>query len=129
MPRIIAAVALGYIAMGLLVVVSDQLFAAVVPGTRFLTNPPLYYFIGSLVTDSLYAVVGGWLCAKTARASARTAAIALIVFGEVIGAASQIALWNTVPHWFGDGLLLLYPPAVWLGYVLQSRNRAAPAPL
>jgi hypothetical protein len=126
MGRIIAAVALGYIAIGALVVATDQLFAAVIPGFKSMAMPPLYYFVISLGTDFLYSIVGGYLCSVIARARDKTATLALIVFGELIGVVSQIALWKTVPHWFGFGLLILYPPAIWIGYLLRSRSQRSP---
>jgi hypothetical protein len=121
MGRIIAAVLAGYVAIGVLVVITDQFFAAFIPGFKAMPLPPLYYFVVSLGTDTLYSVFGGYLCSLIARARSQTAGLGLIVFGEVIGLASQIVLWKTVPHWFAIALLLLYPPAVWLGSRLRQQ--------
>jgi hypothetical protein len=121
MGRIIAAAVVGYVAIGVLVVTTDKVLAAIIPGFATLEVPPLLYFIVSLTTDSLYSVVGGYLCCVIARDRCRDATLALIIGGELIGLASQIALWRTVPHWFGVVLLLLYPPAVWIGSSLRSR--------
>jgi hypothetical protein len=115
MGRAILGVVAGYAAIGVLVVLTDQLFAALVPGFRGMVQPPLYYFLISLATDFLYSIVGGYLCGLIARERVRGAVLALMIAGEVIGLATQVFLWNMVPHWFGLGLLVLYPIGVWLG--------------
>jgi hypothetical protein len=122
MGRIIAAVVLGYAAVGVLVVGTDQIFAIFIPGLQTMTSPPLYYFVSSLATDTAYTVLGGWLCVRIAREHARNATLGLIVLGELIGLVSQILLWHTVPHWFGMGLLIAYPPAIWIGSEGESRR-------
>ena len=66
--------------------------------------------------------MGGYLCGAIARAYYRTAALALILLGEVLGTIAQIRLWDTVPHWFGLGLLVLYAPAIWIGGELRARR-------
>ena len=127
MRRTIAAVFAGYLAIGIMVVLTDQVAARVIPGFASKAGPPAFYFWSSLVTDTLYSVMGGLLCAAIARQHARRATVWLMVFGEVLGIASQIALWRTVPHWFGLALLLTYPPAIWLGARLRAARLAAPA--
>jgi hypothetical protein len=124
MVRNIAAVLAGYAVTGLLVVCTDQLFAVFMPGFKSMAKPPTSYFAVSLVTDTVYSAVGGYLCAWTARVPTRTATLGLIIFGEIIGVVSTIVFWKSVPHWFGFGLLILYPPAVWFGSRL---TRSTPA--
>ena len=84
--------------------------------------PPLYYFVIVLCTDTLYTVGGGFLCAACARASARTATLGLMVFGEIAGIVSTILGWRIQPHWFAFALLVLFPLAVWIGSRLRSRG-------
>lgn len=124
MLRTILAAVAGYFLIGLLVVATDQVFAWSIPGFPLLTVRPWHYFAISLLTDSLYSVAGGYLCAAIARDRARHAILWLIVVGELIGLAAQISVWDSAPHWFALGLLALYPPAVWLG----SRLLAKPVP-
>ncbi len=124
MGRSIAAVFLGYALTGILVVVTDQIFARAIFNFQVTNNPPLYYFVISLITDTLYAAIGGWFCAVIARSQARAATIALIAGGEIIGVAAQASLWHVVPHWFGAGLVILFPPAVWFGSRLHARKRS-----
>jgi hypothetical protein len=121
MGRIIAAALAGYVAIGLLVVTTDKIIEALVPGFAMMTLRPLTYYVVSLATDFVYTIVGGYLCCVIARDRCRTATLALIVAGELIGIASQVKLWNTVPHWFGIVLVLIYPPAIWIGSRLRSR--------
>jgi hypothetical protein len=122
MLRIIGSILAGYCIIGLLVVVTDQVFAAVIPGFKSMPIPPDYYFAISLVTDTLYTVAGGYLCARIAANFARTATLGLIVFGEVMGLVSLVMSWKTVPHWYGVALLVIYPPAVWAGSRIKSRT-------
>ena len=125
MLRFIASVAAGYLGTGVLIVLTDLAFAALTPGFKSISPPPLYYFVTSLVTDTVYSVAGGYLCAVIARAAARKAAIGVIVVGELMGLVSTVALWGTAPHWFSLGLLAIYPPAVWIGAQLRLRSNAA----
>ena len=129
MGRIVVAAIVGYVAIGLLVVTTDKVLAATIPGFATLEVPPLLYFVVSLTTDTLYSVVGGYLCCVIARDRCRTATLVLIIGGEIAGIASQVALWRTVPHWFAIVLLLLYPPAVWIGSFLRSRTAKSPLPV
>ncbi|HMF75145.1 MAG TPA: hypothetical protein VK604_05735 [Bryobacteraceae bacterium] len=126
MGRVIAAVVTGYCSIGVLVWATDQAFAAAIPGFKSMTMPPVYYFVLSLISDSLYSAIGGYLCCAIARTRCRTASLALIVAGELIGIAAQVALWNTVPHWFGISLLVLYPPSVWFGSRLRAHGKTLP---
>lgn len=122
MIRIVGAVLAGYVAVGVLVVLTDQIFAVAVPGFRAMTPPPLYYFVIVTITDALYSIVGGYLCAVIARASAHRATLSLMIFGEIMGVASTILQWHTEPHWAAIALLILYPIAVWIGSKLRSGN-------
>jgi hypothetical protein len=120
--RLIAAILGGYVLIGILVVLTDRLFAILIPGFAGMVNPPLYYFLLSLGTDFVYSILGGYVCCRIARSQSREAMIGLIALGETIGVFSQFLLWQTVPHWFAIGLLVLYPIAVWIG----SRFRRLP---
>jgi hypothetical protein len=122
MVRIVGAVLAGYAAVGVLVVLTDLIFAAVIPGFRAMAIPPLYYFEIVLCTDALYSVAGGYLCAAIASASLRKATLGLMIFGEIMGLVSTIVYWHTQPHWFALALLVLFPLAVWIGSSLRSRR-------
>ena len=119
MIRTALAVLAGYIAVGILVMLTDQIFASAVPGFRSMTAPPLYYFIVVTVTDAMFSIAGGFLSAVIAGVSASRAMLGLIVFGEVMGIASTVAGWRIQPHWFAFALLILFPLGVWIGYKLR----------
>ena len=120
MVRIAAAVLGGYVAIGILVVLTDAIFAAAIPGFRAMTTPPLYYFVIVTLTDTLYSVAGGYLCALIARDAVRKATLGLMIFGEIIGVVSTVMGWRIQPHWFALALLVLFPLAIWCGSRLRS---------
>jgi hypothetical protein len=122
MVRIIGAVLAGYVAVGVLVVLTDQFFALAVPGFRAAATPPLYYYVIVTFTTTLYSIAGGYLCAAIARAAARTATLGLMIFGEIMGVVATVLSWHAQPHWYAFGLLVLFPLAVWMGSRLRSRG-------
>jgi hypothetical protein len=126
MGRAVVGVIAGYLAIGALVAFTDMLFARLVPGWKQMVQPPMYYFAVTLGMDFLYSILGGYVCAMIATTHRRGATLGLIVLGSAIGVVAQALLWKTVPHWFGIGLLLLYPLAVWIGSRLGS-ERPVPA--
>jgi hypothetical protein len=121
MVRIAAAIVSGYVAVGVLVVLTDLIFAAAIPGFRSMPTPPLYYFVIVTFTDTLYSVAGGYLCAIIARDDIRKATVGLMIFGEIFGVAAAVLNWNSQPHWLGLGLLVLFPLAVWWGSKLRTQ--------
>lgn len=123
----ILGVLLGYAATGVLIFGTDQLFAVVIPGFRSMSMPPLYYFVVSIFTDTIYSVIGGLVCAKVAKAQARGATLGLIIFGELVGVLSTFYLWHTVPHYYSFALLIVYPPAVWIGSHLAGQGAFDPS--
>ncbi len=126
MGRAVVGVIAGYLAIGALVAFTDMLFHRLVPGWSQMAQPPTFYFAISLLTDFLYSILGGYVCALIAANHRRGATLGLIVMGSAIGIVAQALLWKTVPHWFGIGLLVLYPISVWIGSRLGS-ERTVPA--
>jgi hypothetical protein len=118
MLRKVLAALLGYAFIGILIAGTDQLYAHMVPG--FSAKPPTWYFVVSMLTDTIYTLLGGWICALISRGD-RHATLGLIVLGELMGIASTVYLWNTVPHFYSFFLLIVYPPAVWLGTKLRKQ--------
>ena len=121
MLRGIGAVAAGYLTIGILIIITDRL--------GFTPPSSLKYFLVTLVTDCLYTVLGGFLCATIAGEQARGASLSLILFGELLGVVSLVRYWGAQPHWFAIALLLIYPAAIWSGYKLspaRRKSRAAP---
>ena len=115
----------GFLGIGILIRITDLLFARLTPGWNPKV-PPLYYFAVSLGTDFIYTIAGGYLCALIAEEHRRKATLWLTVLGEVLGIVVQVTLWGVVPHWYGVGLLILYPLGIWIGSGLRgSRSTAA----
>src|SRR5580698_3611385 len=108
MLRTVLAILGGYVLVGILVVATDQIFAALIPGFRQMATSPTYYFELSLLTTTLYTVVGGYVCALIAREHFARATLGLMIGGEIAGIAAQAAFWNNVPHWYAIALLILY---------------------
>ena len=75
---------------------------------------PIFLVLGACAADG---ILRNWI----ASASARGTTIGLIVFGELMGIVSAIVSWAMQPHWFAIALLILYPIAVWIGYVIARR--------
>ena len=113
--RNVLAVLFGYAITGILVVGTDQLFAFAIDGFDKMIPRPAFYFAISIVTTTVYSIVGGWTCAAIAKTRIRPTATALVILGELMGVASTVFLWKTVPHYYSFALLILYPPAVWFG--------------
>jgi len=115
MARKILAVLAGYVLIGILVVLTDRFVAPRLAVT--------------LMTDTLYTVIGGYVCAVIARTQARGAMLALMVFGEAMGVVSAVANWSAQPHWFAIALLIVYPPAIWIGYTIRRSVRGDGLPV
>lgn len=129
MLRAVLAPIAGYAVIGVLAIFTDQMLTLLTHGFNSMPTPPRYYYALSLLTDSFYSVLGGYVCAAMARNAAGRAALVLMVGGELIGVAAVIALWQTVPHWFAPALLLVYPAAVWAGSRLRMRGEPSEAAL
>ncbi len=100
--RIIIGFLLGYIFIGLTTVMTHQLlYALLVPSAD---APRTDYLMVITATDTVLAILGGWLCATVSR-KARNATLALVIVGEVSGVAMALLLWASVPHFYKLGQL------------------------
>jgi hypothetical protein len=113
------ATATGYMLIGVLIGGTDQLFSRLVPGFSSMKQPPIWYFTISMATDTIYTLIGGWVCAVISRSDVQ-ATLGLILLGELMAIASTVYLWHTVPHFYSFYLLLVYPPAIWYGAKLRK---------
>ena len=125
MLRTVLGAIAGFVLIGILVIFTDQLFSVLARGFDSAASPPAAYFVVSLFTDTFYSFIGGYLCASIAAKNARQATLGMIGGGEILGLAAMILTWRTAPHWFPLGLLIFYPPAVWLGSRLRARGLTA----
>jgi hypothetical protein len=122
--RTVIAVISGFLGIGILVRFTDMMFARMIQGWNP-KDPPSYYFAVSRVTDFIYSIIGGYICALIAEEHRQKATLWLIVLGEVLGVVVQVVLWGIVPHWYAIGLLILYPLGVWIGSRLRSDREVA----
>jgi lysylphosphatidylglycerol synthetase-like protein (DUF2156 family) len=120
MGRTIAAAMAGYLANGLLVAITEQLLAS--RYGRFGTHLPPSYFVIDLITQCIFTVIGGYLCALIARTSRKTALAGMIGLALLVGMISVVASWKTEPHWYAIALLLVYAPCAWMGWMLRQRG-------
>lgn len=125
MVRAILAAIAGYLMIGLLVTFTDQVFTAMQGFNS--AGPPRSYFLISIVTDSFYSCLGGYLCAGIAKQNSRLATLILLIGGELIGVVAFIMFWRSVPHWFGAVLLVLYPACVRAGSQFHKSREVSAA--
>jgi hypothetical protein len=121
--RTFVAALLGYVVIGVLIFGTDHSYAALVPGFSSMKPVPTWYFLASMATDTIYTMLGGWLCAVISKRELQ-AKLGLILMGELMGLVSTVYLWNTVPHYYSLYLLAAYPPAVWYGAKLRTSTAA-----
>ncbi len=129
MKRIVLGTLLGYIFIGLTAAIIHQLlYARIVPSPDSPRSP---YLVAITGTDTVLAILGGWLCA-TLSLQAREATLALVVLGELSSVALALLFWSEVPHFYNFVAWIVYPPAVWLGAMFRSwvvpkaESRASP---
>ncbi len=123
MLRSIGSILAGWGAVGVLVVLTDgvlgKLFpAAYIPGVK----PPDHLMLVSLVTGTLYSVLGGWITARLAAEKHWAHVGSLIAWGEVMGVTSMAFTLGQVQFWYQASLLVTWPLAVLLGGWLRLRQ-------
>lgn len=121
--RTIVAVISGYATNGILVMATEQLLASRTRATEQM--PPTHYFVIDLVSQCLYQVCAGYLCCLIAGPSQLIALVGLIVLGLLVGSVSLVTSWKVEPHWYGIGLLAVYAPCAWIGWIWRVRQTAS----
>ena len=114
MKRIITGFLLGYIFIGVTTATAHQsLYALMGQSTRYLAV--------ITATDTLVAIVGGWLCARVSRKALKSI-LALIIVGEVFDIAVALLWWSYVPKLYNFAHWIIYPAAVWFGARMNTPN-------
>jgi hypothetical protein len=129
MIRALVSALAGYIAIGLLIGCTDMIWSALLLHTNNVAAFPPVYWQVSLATTALYTALGGYLCVRIAGPRWSLGRMTLIVAGEGIGLAFVLATWNNPiagPHWYGLGLMIIFPPAIFLGGRLAQPRAATP---
>jgi hypothetical protein len=121
MLRSILAVLAGWLAVGVLVVLTDGVLHKMYPNDYVHGKvPPDNLMMVSLATATLYSVLGGYITARLARHRPWHHILGLIVWGEVMGIVSFIFSRGQVPDWYSLALLALWFPAVCIGGYLRA---------
>ena len=79
------------------------------------------------VSTALFTVISvlcAWVCAKLAPSKVRMHVIGFFALGEIMGLAFTVVGWGKVPHWYSIAWLLVWIPAVWIGWKLAGRPLA-----
>lgn len=125
--RSIAAVLLGFVAVVLLSLGTDQILHVLQvypPWGQPMFDPGLNFL--ALSYRIVYTVAGGYLTARLAPHSPMRHALALGIVGLAVGAAGAIATipLHLGPSWYPIALVLTALPCAWLGGALNRRSQA-----
>jgi hypothetical protein len=125
----VGAVLLGFLAVAVLSLVTDQLFHLLEVYPPW--GQPMWDVSDNLLAltyRSGYTVVGGYLAARLAPHAPMRHVLALGILGTLAALAGVIATvpMEIGPDWYPISLLLTSFPLIWLGGVLQ-RHRAGGA--
>lgn len=121
------AVAIGFISVAVLSLVTDQLFHTLhvyPPWGEPMWSPGLNLL--ALSYRMVYSVLGGYITARLARRSPMRHVWVLAILGLVMstaGAIAAITMADLGPNWYPIALAVTAVPTVWLGGVLYLRRR------
>lgn len=115
--RVAVAVALGYIANTLLVIAAELLLRLLAPGI----GKPSHYFTVDLIIQSFCTIGAGYLACVVAGSAEWRAMGGLMILGVLIGSAFLVTSWKAEPHGYVIGLLLVFPPCVWAGWMIRAK--------
>jgi hypothetical protein len=124
--RSTGAVLLGFVAVVVLSLVTDQLLHVLEvypPWGQPMYDPALNLL--ALAYRSVYAVVGGYIAARLAPHSPMRHALVLGIVGLAMGTAGAIVTitrYDVGPDWYPIALALTAVPCSWLGGVLHGRR-------
>jgi hypothetical protein len=124
MVRIVGAILGGNAVIGILALLTGQILPVVIPGFRTMTTVPLSFYVALIVSDTLYAMVGGYVCAAIAGAATSKATLGLMILGEIGSVAAAVWFWQYLPLWFSLAVMVLFPLGVWAGSRLRSTGRS-----
>jgi len=125
--RSVGAVLLAFLAVAVLSLVTDQLFHVLDVYPPW--GQPMWDASDNVLAftyRSVYAVVGGYFAARLAPHAPMRHVLALGILGTLgalVGAIATVPM-EMGPDWYPISLVVTSFPLVWLGGVLQSRNRS-----
>lgn len=121
-PRSVAAILAGFIAVFVLSLATDQLFHALnvyPPWDQPMTDTGLLLL--ALTYRIVYGIAGGYLVARLAPRNPMRHALIMGSIGFVLSVAGAIAMWDMGAHWYPVALALSAIPCAWAGAKLQDR--------
>ena len=111
-----------YVLSIVLVMLTDPLLAAIFPNDYKKGQTIPDGLLGlSTVLFTVISILCAWVCAKLAPSKVRTHVIVFFALGEIMGGVATSINWGKVPHWFSIAWLVVWIPAVWLGWKLAGR--------
>lgn len=121
-PRSVAAILAGFIAVFVLSLGTDQIFHALnvyLPWDQPMTDTGLLLL--ALAYRIVYGIAGGYLVAWLAPRNPMRHALIMGGIGFVLSIAGGIAMWDMGAHWYPVALALSAIPCAWYGAKLQGR--------
>ncbi len=108
-----------------LVAATDPLLHALFPNdyNRGQTIPDWLLWL-STALFTVISILCAWVCAKLAPSKVRMHVIGFFALGEVLGVVATALNWGGVPHWYSIAWLVVWIPAVWIGWKLAGRSPA-----
>ena len=118
----IASILGSYILTILLVMLSDPLLHALFPKDYVEGKPTpdtLLWLSTAIFFSSPSSAPGS--ARSTAPGKVLTHVLWFFAIGEIMGLGATYANWGKVPHWYSVAWLVLWIPAVWIGWKLARR--------
>ncbi len=118
----ILAVLGSYILSVVLVMATDPLLHALFPNDYNPGQPISDRLLG--LSTALFFVISilcAWVCAKLAPSRVRTHVLVFFALGEIMGLVFTVLNWGKVPHWYSIAWLIVWIPAIWIGWKLAGR--------
>ncbi len=120
----IVAIIAGFLTVAILSIATDMIMEGlgIFPGAD---HPELYapwMLAVALLYRSIFAVLGGYVCAKLAPSKAMTHVVILAILGTLGGIAGIIAGWQYGNHWYPILLAVTAFPLVWWGGRLGTKQ-------
>lgn len=121
-PRSVAAILAGFIAVFVLSLATDQLFHALdiyPPWDQPMNDTGLLLL--ALAYRVVYGIAGGYIVARLAPRNPMRHSMVMGSIGLVLSIAGGIAMWDMGAHWYPVALALSAIPCAWAGAKLQGR--------
>lgn len=109
-----------------LVMATDPLLSALFPNDYKKGQPipdSLLWLSTALFT--VISILCAWVCAKLAPSKVRAHVIAFFALGEILGLVTTVLSWGKMPHWYSIAWLIVWIPAIWIGWKLSARPASA----